>query len=267
MPLAFIAKPEHGHPLQPVLDQLDKQQIAYSVSTHGGNQLVVVEDEKLAEPVKYFYFQYLHQQDHKFSVANLKKTPLTSGILMVAFIVALMTQLGEYFVQWFFIADIQYYPRAWHFFEGWQIPWRSISPIFLHFSIEHLVFNSLMFWYLGSLLERKIGLLMYALLVIMTAVISNYAQLFDSGPLFGGLSGVAYGLVCFAFCYQRWSRHLFIPSGLFIIAVVWMILGMTQVLSLIGLGKMANVAHVSGAIAGGLMYGVYRLMPKPKDRK
>lgn len=267
MTLAFIAKPCHRYPLQPVLDQLDKQNIVYQVQQMGEDKAVMVQDPELAGPVSYFYHQYLHQQDHKFSFANLKKTPVTTTILMITFAVALMTQLGQHFVQWFFIADIQYYPRAWMFFEGWQIPWRSISPIFLHFSIEHLVFNSLMFWYLGSLLERKTGLLIYAVLVVVIAVISNYAQLLDSGPLFGGLSGVAYGLVFFAYCYQRWSQHVFIPNGLFIIAVIWMILGFTQVLSLIGLGKMANVAHVSGAIAGGLMYGVYRLMPKPKDRK
>lgn len=265
MPVAFVCDPKY--PIQPVLDQLDKQQIAYELQQHNGEQALWVEDPQWVMPVVHFYKQYVHQQDHKFSLDNLKKTPVTTGILIVTFIVALITQLGQHFTQWFFIADIQYYPRGWQFFEGsWQFAWRSFSPMLLHFSIEHLIFNSLMFWYLGSLLERKLGGLAFIILVAATSAASNYAQLIESGPLFGGLSGVAYGLVIFAFCYQRWSKHLFIPNGLFMIAIIWMVLGMTQVLSLIGLGKMANMAHLSGAIAGGLIYGVYRLLPTVRGK-
>lgn len=260
MHLAFVCDPKY--PIQPVLDQLHKQNIIYELQEQNGGQSIWLHDPKWVVPVRHFYGQYVHQQEHKFSLENLKKTPITTGILVLAFLVALITQLGQQFTQWFFIADIQYYPRGWHFFDGaWQFAWRSFSPILLHFSVEHLIFNSLMFWYLGSLLERQLGFLSYLGLVAVTALMSNYAQLFESGPLFGGLSGVAYGLVIFAFCYQRWFRHLYIPNGLFIVAIIWMVLGMTQVLSLIGLGKMANMAHVSGAVAGGLMYGVYRLLP------
>jgi len=95
MTLAFIAKPSHGHSLQPVLDQLDKQKIAYQVQHMGEDRAVMVEDPDLAGPVSYFYHQYLHQQDHKFSLANLRKTPITTSILAITLAVAKLADEGK----------------------------------------------------------------------------------------------------------------------------------------------------------------------------
>lgn len=264
----FVFDCDPKYPVEPVLEQLKTQNIAFETTQEGDVIRLWVKDPKWVEPVAQFYRQYCHQQDYKFSISNLFKTPVTTFLLVFAILVALFTQLGQQFTSYFFIADIQYYPRGWNFFEGeWQFLWRSFSPIFLHFSIEHLIFNSLMVWYIGSLLERNIGSIWFGILVFGCAAVSNYSQLLDSGPLFGGLSGVAYGLVVFAFLYQKQQRQLFIPKGMFTLAFVWMVLGFTQVLSLIGLGNMANVAHLSGALAGGFIYGAFLFLPVFRSKK
>ena len=39
--------------------------------------------------------------------------------------------------------------------------WRLVTPIFLHFSIFHLIFNSLFLWVLGQKIEYSIGSLYF----------------------------------------------------------------------------------------------------------
>jgi GlpG protein len=65
----------------------------------------------------------------------------------------------------------------------------------LHFGILHLAMNGMWYWELGgaSNCARAINLLG---LTLLFSLVSNYAQHFTSGPsLFGGLSGVLYGLL------------------------------------------------------------------------
>ena len=76
--------------------------------------------------------------------------------------------------------------------------WRLITPIFLHFSIAHLAFNCLWIYILGDKIEKMDGALILIILVIFSAVCSNLLQyLWTFSSLFGGLSGVIYGLLGF----------------------------------------------------------------------
>lgn len=246
-------------PIEPVLAQLNKQNIAYELLEQNSQIELRVQDPSLVEPVRQFYQQYLDQYQNRLSIQNLKRTPITTCILLITFIVALITQLGQQFIEGFLIAKIQYYPRTWFYYEGIENTWRIISPIFLHFNIEHLIFNTLSFWYLGSILERNMGRIWYLGLVISVAAMSNVSQLYSDGPLFGGLSGVVYGFIGFAFFYQKLIKPLNVPKGLLVIAVIWMLLGMFDVLAVIGLGNMANAAHFTGMVSGIVLLFIYKL--------
>lgn len=125
--------------------------------------------------------------------------------------------------------------------------WRLVSPMFLHFTILHLAFN--MFWLLdlGWMIERRFGRLWLGGLVVVVAVISCFAQYFRSGPEFGGMSGVVYGLFGFV-----WIRSLYDPAPYFqlgrsavITMIAWLFLCMTGYL-----GNIANTAHVAGLVVG-----------------
>jgi GlpG protein len=250
-------------PIQPMLDQLEKQNIVFQLVHENSLAELWVLDASLVEPVSQFYSDYrvqvIEQQKNSLTIDNLKNTPITSILLMITLVVALITQLGSQFTDWFFIAQIQYYPRSWFLYEGIQNIWRVVSPIFLHFGIEHIIFNALSFWYLGSVLERKLGMIVFILLVIALAVVSNVSQLIVSGPLFGGLSGVVYGFIGFAFLYQQFIADLNVPKGLLYVAIGWMLLGMTNVLAVIGFGNMANTAHLSGLMTGFIAFLVYKI--------
>ena len=125
--------------------------------------------------------------------------------------------------------------------------WRLITPIFIHFGFLHLFFNMLWLLDLGSMIEGRKGTLQLALLVVGTAALSNLAQFYYRGPLFGGMSGVVYGLLGYA-----WMKGKFDPgSGIFLhsqtvsMMLIWLVLCMSGVL-----GPVANGAHVAGLVVG-----------------
>ncbi|GAA5216412.1 rhomboid family intramembrane serine protease GlpG [Corallincola platygyrae] len=126
--------------------------------------------------------------------------------------------------------------------------WRWLTPAFIHFSFMHLVGNALWWWYLGGQLEQREGSRVLLLLFLMTAAIPNLAQFMLSGPNFGGLSGVVYGL----FGYF-WVRGMMAPNvglgltpGLTGFMLIWLVIGF---LGWFG-PPMANMAHFGGLIVG-----------------
>ena len=77
--------------------------------------------------------------------------------------------------------------------------WRLLTPIFLHFGWLHIVFNCLWLWEFGRRVEAVIGHFNFLMLCLVIAVVSNVSQFAYGGEgLFGGMSGVVYGLLGFA---------------------------------------------------------------------
>ncbi len=137
------------------------------------------------------------------------------------------------------------------FLEG-QV-WRLITPIFLHFGTLHIVFNSLWCWELGKKIESNESSVNLAVLVFISALFSNFVQYHFSGPsIFGGMSGVIYGLL--AYCgVTQWlmpKTKLAMPVAIYGIMLIFLVLGFTNIFSLVGMGQIANAAHVGGLLAG-----------------
>jgi GlpG protein len=125
--------------------------------------------------------------------------------------------------------------------------WRLFTPIFIHMGILHLLFNMLWLKDLGSMIEGRQGALQLALLVLVLAAGSDLGQYYVSGPVFGGMSGVVYGLLGYI-----WIRGKFDPaSGLFLhpstvnMMLIWLVVCYTG-----WLGPVANTAHVVGLVLG-----------------
>lgn len=131
--------------------------------------------------------------------------------------------------------------------------WRLFSPDFIHFSVLHLVFNMLMLWFLGGQLEARKGSLAFVVFFVVVSVISNTAQLLDSGYFFGGMSGVVYGLVAYTWVWKQRDHEVFFPDALLALSIGWLLLGYTDFTQWVGLGRMANSAHLFGLLAGALV--------------
>jgi GlpG protein len=125
--------------------------------------------------------------------------------------------------------------------------WRLLTPIFIHMNIFHILFNMLWLKDLGSLIETRQGAGKLLVLVVVIGVGSNLGQDFVAGPIFGGMSGVLYGLFGYI-----WMRGKFDPaSGLrlsptdIVMMVGWFFLCLFHFIP-----GVANGAHGFGLVMG-----------------
>ena len=143
--------------------------------------------------------------------------------------------------------------------------WRLFAPVFIHFSLIHLVFNCLWIYVLGQQIEKIDGKILFITLIIFSGICGNYAQFISTGPsLFGGLSGCVYGMFGYTMIteFQK-SRIIYgLPPAIYIFMIAWLVLGFIGVLSLFGLGNIANFAHLGGLIAGVIMAMVVTMYKK-----
>jgi GlpG protein len=128
--------------------------------------------------------------------------------------------------------------------------WRVITPIFIHYGPLHLIFNMLWLRDLGAQIESRRGSLFLIALVLIAAIIPNLAEYAWSGPYFGGISGVVYGLFGYCWIKGRYEPQLGIGVSQQTVAImmVWLVICMTGLI-----GPVANLAHVMGLIIGIVM--------------
>lgn len=134
--------------------------------------------------------------------------------------------------------------------------WRLITPVFLHFSIMHLVFNMLWLWDLGRRIEILQGSARAISLILLMGLGSNIAQyLFANDSIFGGMSGVIYGLLGYGWIwsYLRPEQSMNIPKSVIAFMLIWLLLCLFGFASLLGAGSVANAAHIGGLIMGMLL--------------
>ncbi len=127
--------------------------------------------------------------------------------------------------------------------------WRLITPAFIHMSAWHLMFN--MYWtaLFGGLIESRSSSRTLLLLFLWTAAVSNLAEYLATGPMFGGMSGVGYGLFGYIWIKGRLDPEadLFMPQHLVIMFLIWLVICTTG-----AVGPVANYAHAFGLLSGGV---------------
>ena len=148
--------------------------------------------------------------------------------------------------------------------------WTWVTSIFAHspFQIFHIIFNSIVIFFFGPLVERIVGSRRFAILFIISGIIAGLSQIaFDvfegvpaetAGVL--GASGAALAILGVLTIFNPNLRvYLFgiMPMS------IWILTGAIAVISLalvaIGepsLGGIAHMAHLAGLLVG-LAYGAY----------
>ena len=133
--------------------------------------------------------------------------------------------------------------------------WRLVTPMFLHFSIFHIVFNMLWTWELGRIIEWQQGAWLLAALIFGISMVSNLAQYLVSGPLFGGMSGVIYGLFGYIWIQSLTNPRFRIRLNPVIIKLMlgWFVLCWSGLLERFFGLAVANTAHSAGLASGVVM--------------
>ena len=158
---------------------------------------------------------------------------------------------------WLTIVDLtRNEPVFWYTALSTVEIWRWLTPIFLHFSVLHLVFNCVVVFELGRRIESMNGTPLFLVLVFVLGVVSNLGQfILNPAPLFGGLSGVGYGFLGYLLVCQRrfpdeprWKM----PPGFAISLLVFLVVFTTGVTEAFGL-HVANEAHWFGLLSGAAM--------------
>ena len=146
--------------------------------------------------------------------------------------------------------------------KTWQV-WRYVTPIFIHFNALHILFNMSWLRTLGNAIEFVRGTRRFLALVLFIAVVSNVAQLIWSGPAFGGMSGVDFGLIGYIWMKGKTQpQHgLALPQEQVVMSMLWMLLCIGG-----AFGPIANAAHVAGFLAGmliGARTAIWRMIIGP----
>lgn len=141
--------------------------------------------------------------------------------------------------------------------ESW---WRLLTPVLLHFSVVHLLFNCAITVEFGRRVEARRGSFGLLALVALIGVASNLGQFWVSGnPLFGGLSGVAYGVLGYLLVSARrfpteieWQM----PKGLALSLLLFLVVFSTGITESFGL-YVANTAHWTGLACGAALGAIW----------
>jgi len=126
--------------------------------------------------------------------------------------------------------------------------WRLATPMFLHLSFLHILFNMMWMWDLGRLVEMIKGSMFLAIFVLATGVASNIAQyVITLSPAFGGMSGVVYALLGYVWMQGKFNpRFGFeLHQATVIMMLIWYVVCWTGLA-----GPIANWAHTAGLLLG-----------------
>lgn len=150
--------------------------------------------------------------------------------------------------------------RQEHFSDIFSF-YKLLTPTFVHFSFMHIAFNLVMFEAMARPIEKTFGIPKLFTLFISIALLSNvlqYSFLADEFTVFGGLSGVVYGVIGYSGVLSRRKdlpRSFNVPNGLLAVSVIFVLFGFM-------ISGIANLCHLGGLIVG-VLWGLYDL----KNRK
>ena len=273
---------------------LSSRGVVHRVTEQGLNQVVWVSGEQERVFVRSAYSQYTSGElELDEAPVLLGKTqiiprvlsavcrfPLTSSLIAInVLLFPVGIGLGDGTIDGLFerltflaveeVNGEQYYTTMSYTVEHGQW-WRFITPMFIHFSWLHIVFNLLWVWEIGRKIEFTNSAVVLFVAVIASSLAANVTQYLLSGPsLFGGMSGVVFGLLGHSLIWSRlvpW-KGVGLPSGIYIFMLVYLVVGFTGVIDLLGLGSLANGAHLGGLIGGFATGGLAGLLERQRQAR
>jgi rhomboid protease GluP len=132
--------------------------------------------------------------------------------------------------------------------------WRFVTPIFLHFGLLHIAFNSYAIWIVGPQVEKLYGSSRFFFLYVMTGIAGVAASYwYHPDTPSAGASGAVFGLfgvlLVFSLKYRSTIPAFFskaLGKGILLTVGINLVIGYM-------IPQVDNSAHLGGLIAGGLL--------------
>jgi GlpG protein len=270
-PGTLVAEMSHQFDVSRLCAELDTQKIAYKINKQENLSELWVEFPEQV-PVALRVLEDINKRQYAIDrqlqggdsfQEQLKKMPVVATLLLMSLVGTAIVEWGFPLIHWFTFQDLSIVGQNLQFDTAENAMakgeyWRLVTPIFLHFGIFHIAFNGLWLWELGRRMEPLIGSVQMIAVVLLMAVASNLGQYLWSGPsLFGGMSGVVYGLLGYIWIRNKVAPKpiLDIPKGLLGFMLFWLLLGMSGFINFFMDGSIANVAHAIGLLTGMMLGG------------
>jgi GlpG protein len=257
--------------LQSLSQFLWQKKVAHRIIEQDDEQWLLVGNENDAHFVHDCYQRFLQGDFDSLLSAQPKQSlrmPLAQFFLRapVTLLALLLSVAGYFLVQFDNDFELVKYLTFFHFDRNYtgqvifQLPqgdyWRLFTPVFLHFSVLHIVFNCLWLWDLGRRVEVLQGSYRMFGIVLLIGMGSNITQaIFADVGVFGGMSGVIYGLLGYGWVWSalRPQQSLQIPQAVINFMLIWLVACFFGVAEILGAGAVANAAHLGGLIMGMLL--------------
>lgn len=186
----------------------------------------------------------------KKTVNGIKYIPFaTIGLVLLNVIVYIVLEcMGDTENALYIAAHGGLYPNFILYDHQW---WRILTSGFIHFGIQHLVNNMIIFACVGSRLERAVGhvrlVMIYLIALIGGGMLSYFVMVYTGDyAVAAGASGAVFGTIGALLWVVIWHRGRF--EGLTTRGLVFMILlSLYYGISTIGVD---NWAHAGGILAG-----------------
>jgi rhomboid protease GluP len=132
--------------------------------------------------------------------------------------------------------------------------WRTVTAIFLHANLPHILMNSLALWTLGTLAEERFGRARMLVVFVITGTLGMVASVLWHDLVLGvGASGAIFGLMgCILAHTFRQGRDV-AARELRSRLVPWLIYGLIMGFAIRGVD---NAAHLGGLVAGAV-FGLF----------
>lgn len=135
--------------------------------------------------------------------------------------------------------------------------YRLLSSTFMHYGIIHLLFNMVVLWILGRVLERDLGSMRFLAVYLLSGLAGSVATYLFANPetWSAGASGAIYGLFgALIMINRRLSRD---NSGLYVL------LGLNLALTFI-VPSISITGHLGGLVGGVLTGAVLAFSPRSR---
>lgn len=270
--------------LLPLSTLLRQRGVVHRIFEEGGRQVVMVQQETQVQPVQSLYnawragkmeIELTRQVRPAIAIPGAfqwHEVPVTLSLVLLSicgFLIVFLPAPATWISYLTFTAfGLQSDQLVFQKFDGQY--WRLVTPVFLHFGWLHIVFNSLWLWDLGARVERVLGHFNMFMLFLVIAMVSNVSQFaFGGAGLFGGMSGVVYGLLGFSWVapllQPAWRIQPSTPIMLFMVG--WLVLCMAGMVEVLGFGAVANAAHAGGLLCGAVLGAVFGALSRVSGDK